>query len=349
MKKILLIEDSEDVRNNTAEILELANYKVFTAGNGKAGVEVALKEKPDLIVCDIMMPVLDGYGVLHTLQKNNETMSTPFVFLTAKTDKTEVRKGMELGADDYITKPFSGTELLNCIDSRLRKSELLKQRYLDIAKQETERKIGSDLIKELITGRNTNKYKRKQIIYFEGNRPLRLFYIQKGMVKTYKTNDSGKELVIELLNEGDFLGYPALLEGTNYKETAEALEETEVALIPLEDFDEVINNSPEASRAFIRLLAKNIREKEEQLLGLAYNSLRKKVATALLALDEKYNHESTPGFFIDIGRESLATIAGTATESLIRTLADFKKEQLIELNHRGITLLDKYRLQHLLN
>ncbi|MFI5185114.1 MAG: response regulator [Chitinophagales bacterium] len=351
MKKILLIEDNDDVRNNTAEILELANYKVLTAENGKRGVEIALKENPDLIVCDIMMPVLDGYGVLHALQKNKETMNTPFIFLTAKTEKAEVRRGMELGADDYITKPFSGTELLNALDGRLKKAELLRQQFSQgpVQKNETEKTLAKGMLRELIEGRNINKYKKKQIIYFEGNRPARLFYIQKGKVKTYKTNDDGKELVVELLNKGDFLGYAALLEGANYKETAETIEDAELAIVPKEDFDELMNNSHEAARTFIRLLTKNIQEKEEHLVGLAYNSLRKKVATALLELDEKYNQDSQANFSINISRENLATIAGTATESLIRTLADFKKEQLIDMDHGVITLLNKHKLENMFN
>jgi CRP/FNR family cyclic AMP-dependent transcriptional regulator len=126
MKKILLIEDNEDIRNNTAEILELSNYKVITAANGKTGVELAIKHVPDLIICDIMMPVLDGYGVLHAVHKNEAIKNTPFIFLTAKTDRTDIRKGMELGADDYITKPFTGTELLNAVDSRIKRLDLLR-------------------------------------------------------------------------------------------------------------------------------------------------------------------------------------------------------------------------------
>ncbi|HTH32036.1 MAG TPA: response regulator, partial [Lacibacter sp.] len=129
MKKILLIEDNDDIRENTAEILELANYKVVTAANGKLGIETALSEQPDLIVCDIMMPVLDGYGVLHALHKNESVKNIPFIFLTAKTERSDLRRGMELGADDYITKPFSGTELLNAIEGRLKKADLLKEEY----------------------------------------------------------------------------------------------------------------------------------------------------------------------------------------------------------------------------
>ena len=94
MKKILLIEDNDDIRENTSEILELSRYKVFTAANGKIGVETALQENPDLIICDIMMPVLDGYGVLHMLQKHPLTKNTPFIFLTAKTERSDFRKGM---------------------------------------------------------------------------------------------------------------------------------------------------------------------------------------------------------------------------------------------------------------
>jgi CRP/FNR family transcriptional regulator, cyclic AMP receptor protein len=129
MKKVLLIEDNDDIRANTAEILELSNYKVITAANGKKGVELALKYLPDLIICDIMMPELDGYGVLHAIHKNEAVKNTPFIFLTAKTERMDLRKGMDLGADDYITKPFSGTELLNAVDGRLKKIDSLKNSF----------------------------------------------------------------------------------------------------------------------------------------------------------------------------------------------------------------------------
>ena len=92
MNSILVIDDSTEIRENTAEILELAGYKTFTAENGKIGVEIALRELPDLIVCDIMMPVLDGYGVLHLLDKNEKTKSIPFIFLSAKTERSDLRK-----------------------------------------------------------------------------------------------------------------------------------------------------------------------------------------------------------------------------------------------------------------
>ncbi len=352
MKKILLIEDNPNIRENTAEILELANYTVLTAENGKIGVEIAIQEVPDLIICDIMMPVLDGYGVLHMLQKNPATKHIPFIFLTAKTERADFRKGMELGADDYITKPFDGTELMNAVESRLKKVDLLKEVFTEGLQgfgKLVQASSGKDLLAELASDRNTNLYKKKQTIYSETNRPNCLFYLLKGKVKTYKINDDRKELVTGLYNQGDFLGHIALLENTNYKETAEAIEETELAVIPKEEFESLISNSPEVSRKFIQLLAKNISEKETHLLALAYNSLRKKVADSLLLIFRKYNADRKPGFSIDVSRENLATIAGTATESLIRTLSDFKSEKLIEIRDGAILILDEKKLENLIN
>jgi CRP-like cAMP-binding protein/CheY-like chemotaxis protein len=352
MKKILLIEDNDDIRENTAEILELSNYKVFTASNGKLGVEVALKEKPDLIICDIMMPVLDGYGVLHMLHKNPEMQHIPFIFLSAKTERADIRKGMSLGADDFITKPFEGTELLEAVESRLKKAQLVKEEIAEGMSgfhQVVNAAGEKDILRSFHEGRNINKYKKKQIIYSEGNRPSRLFYIQKGKVKIYKSNDNAKELVVGLYNEGDFLGYTALLEGTSYKETAEALEDCEVAVIPKEDFDSLIYNNHEIAKSFLKLLANNVSEKEDQLLGIAYNSLRKKVADAIITLKKKYNPANENGFTIHISRENLASIAGTATESLIRTLSDFKNEQLIDIHEGSISIMNEKKLANMLN
>ncbi len=351
MKKILLIEDNDEIRENTAEILGLANYKVVTAANGKIGIETALAELPDLIVCDIMMPVLDGYGVLHTLHKNESVKNTPFIFLTAKTERTDLRRGMELGADDYITKPFSGTELLNAIEGRLKKADLIKEEFksgIDGVNRLLAATGANDALDFLTNDRDVNKYKKKQTVYNEGNRAARLFYIVKGKVKAFKTNDDGKELVVDLYNEGDFVGYVALLEGSSYKETTEAIEDSELAIIPKADFDELMNNNAQVAQKFIQLLAKNVASKEQQLLGLAYNSLRKKVAEALMSLQRKYK-TGEENFSISISRENLASIAGTATESLIRTLGDFRTEKIIDIKDGNIIILNEKKLENMLN
>ena len=352
MKKILLIEDNDLIRENTAEILELANYKVITAANGKIGVEQALQQIPDLIICDIMMPVLDGYGVLHAVQKNETIKNTPFIFLTAKTERNDFRKGMESGADDYITKPFDGTELLNAVDIRLKKNELLRHQLKPTIEGLTmlmQASFGKNELSTLAEDRNINKYKKKQTIYTQGNHPNKLYYVVSGKVKAFKANDDGKELVTELYNTGDFFGYIAMLEETVYRDTTETLEETSLAIIPKEDFDELLNNNPQVAKKFIQLLAKNISEKEDQLLGLAYNSLRKKVAEALILLQKKYKEESKDNFEIALTRECLASIAGTATESLIRTLSDFRSEKLIDIKEGNIIILNEKKLVQLLN
>jgi CRP/FNR family transcriptional regulator, cyclic AMP receptor protein len=352
MKKILLIEDNDAIRENTGEILELANYEVILAENGKVGVEKAIEHHPDLIICDIMMPVLDGYGVLHAVHKNEAIKNTPFIFLTAKTERSDFRKGMELGADDYITKPFDGTELLNAVDSRLKKIDLLKKEVnngLDGVQDLLQLTNGKNLLKSLTEESNTNKYKKKQIIYAEGNHPIRLYYVISGKVKTVRMHEDGKELITELYSANQFFGHIALLQNTTYKDTAEAMDECEIALIPKEDFENLLHNNKEVSAYFIKLLANNIAEKEEKLVGMAYNSLRKKVAEALLLLSRKYKNQHDQEFTIDISRENLATIAGTATESLIRTLSDFKSEKLIDIQTGQLKIVNEKKLNMLLN
>ena len=127
MKKILLIEDDKALRENTEELLELFGYAVTTAPNGKTGIFRAKEELPDIIICDIMMPEIDGYGVLQNLSSDETTKHIPFIFLSAKTEHKEIRKGMDLGADDYLTKPFEEEDLMSAIESRLAKAQLLAQ------------------------------------------------------------------------------------------------------------------------------------------------------------------------------------------------------------------------------
>lgn len=351
MNTVLLIEDNEDIRENMAEIMELSGYKVLTSPDGKEGVEAAIHHKPDIIICDIMMPVLDGYGVIHMLQKNPETQNIPFIFLTAKAERTEMRKGMELGADDYITKPFNGTELLNAIESRLRKSELRKLELSQGMKglDELVNTVGGkDALATFAENRLISKFKKKQIIYTEGNNPHRMYFVEKGKIKAYRTNNDGKELITNLYNEGDFFGFIAILEGTTQKETAEVMEDAELAVISRDDFENLINHNPDVMKKFIKLLANNVSDRETQLLNLAYNSLRKKVADSILAINKKF-YNGEPSQPMDISRENIANIAGTAKESVIRTLSDFKDEGLIEIKSGNITILNMKKLQDLLN
>jgi CRP-like cAMP-binding protein/CheY-like chemotaxis protein len=350
MKTILIIEDNPDVRENTAEILELANYTVLQADNGKTGVEIAQKTMPDLIICDIMMPVLDGYGVIHLLNKSQETASIPFIFLTAKSEKLDFRKGMEMGADDYISKPFDDIDLLKAVEARLKKSEMLKAEFSKnisgLNKFFDEVRKVEDL-KNLARDRRIKTYKKKEIIYTEGSDPVYLYFLSKGKVKLYGSHEYGKELITTLHKEGEFFGYKSLLEGGHYTATAEALDDCEVCLIPKEDFLSLMYNNMAVMRIFVKMLTDNIKENEKQLINLAYSSVRKRVAEALLKLQERYKKEEELNFSIAISREDLANIVGTATESLIRTLGDFKEEKLIEIKGSAITILDATKLRKL--
>jgi DNA-binding response OmpR family regulator len=349
-KTILVIDDNTDIRENTSEILELAGYKTFTAENGKQGVEIAVKEKPAVIVCDIMMPELDGYGVLHLLRKNHETQNIPFIFLTAKTERSDFRKGMEMGADDYITKPFDDIELLNAVEVRLRKSQILEQNYTSSPSGLTQflKDVKSTgLIDKLSEQYAVENYDKKQMLYQEAKRPRFLFYLMKGKVKAYKSHEDGKEYITNLYSDGDFIGYTALIEDTNYDDSATILEDAEIMMIPKDDFLQMVYSDISIASKFIHIITQNVREKEERLLNLAYSSLRKRVAKALVDIVEKFRlkEQTSP---IEISREDIAQYVGTATESLIRTLSDFKAEKLIEIKSGKIIVNNVDKLKNLL-
>jgi len=270
MKKILVIEDNTEVRENLCEILELANYTTYQAENGKLGVALAKEHIPDLILCDVMMPVLDGFGVLHIINRDAKLRHIPFMFLTAKSEKSDFRKGMGLGADDYITKPFDELELMSAIEMRLKKSEQVQ------AISNTEQGIrtffsgnkAEAALKKLIANRELRKLDNKSAIYEISQYPKYLYLVVTGCVKTIQVTPTGKELIHSIYGPGDFLGLISLIQDVPYHESA-------------------------------------------------------------------------------IAREDLAAMAGTARESVIRTLTDFKNEALIRIDEGKIILLDKDDLENL--
>lgn len=347
MKKILLIEDNVEVRENTAEILDLAGYDVATAENGKVGVEKAVQEKPDLIICDIMMPELDGFGVLHILSKNKQTAHIPFIFLTAKTERADLRKGMNMGADDYLTKPFEDTELLDAIESRLKKREIVNSEYTPNLAGFHEFVSDAKAVAKLeglSSDRKTREYAKKAEIFRKGDLPNYLYFVERGKVKTYKTNEDGKELIIGLHSEGDFFGYEALIDNSEYKLSAAAIEPTELALVPKKDFYNLLYANRDVANKFIEILSNRVEEKEESLLHLAYNSVRQRTAEALLTLWEKYGKQTE----MNVSRDDLAHMVGTATESVIRVLSDFKDEKVIDIRSGKLVVLSEDRLQQII-
>jgi CRP-like cAMP-binding protein/CheY-like chemotaxis protein len=340
------------MRENTAEILELANYSVLIAQNGKEGVQIAAQSRPDLIICDIMMPELDGYGVLHLLGKDEKTSHIPFIFLTARAEKQDYRKGMVMGADDYLTKPYDDIELLNAVETRLNKNDSIRRSFQRSAEGfDAFLAEASELggLGNLAANKKVKSLKKKDTIYAEGSHPASLFFVLKGKVKEYRCNDHGKEYITNLYKQGDFFGYLDLLQAEPYQQTAVCLEASQVAIIPKEDFLKLLQGSRNVAFKFIRMLSDNVKDQEEKLLHLAYNSVRKRVAQALVSLVNRYHEDKSKPFSMAISRDDIASMSGTATETVIRMLSDFKDERLLEMKGSTITILgyDKLvRMRH---
>lgn len=351
MKKILVIEDTLDVRENLCEILELDGYQVFAGENGKIGVKLAHEHQPDLIICDVMMPELDGFGVLKILNRTPSLNHIPFIFLTAKSEKTDFRKGMGLGAEDYITKPFDDMELLSSIEMRLKKAERLHkavdnsseglQRFFSEAKAEKE-------FENLSLDKEVRKIAAKEVIYETDKQARWLYFLVEGQVRLFSVNEYGKELTTKLAGPGDFFGHFALINDKPYSNNAAALRDTVVRLIPKEDFMMLLFNNRDFAAKFIKLIANKTEETETKLLDLAYSSVRKKVANALIEYCNSLDGQDTKDIKVSLSREELATLAGTTKETAIRTLSDFKSEGLVNVESKTIIVPDVEELRNII-
>lgn len=349
MTKILLIEDNDDIRENVVEILELSGFEVYAAINGRKGVALALQHKPDIILCDIMMPEMDGYGVLEELNTHADTKAIPFIFLTAKAERPDIRKGMELGADDYLTKPFDDTELLRAIESRLKKKEIHQLFYGQSPEKLNEvisKKDGLAELKGIMQERNSRLYKKNQVIHHEGDRVTGIYFILSGKVKTTRLTQDGRELITGIYKADDYLDINIVLSNDTYTDTAIALEESELSFLPSEQFDRLLFMYPDIGAKFIRLLSKDINEKEERLMHIAYSSVRKRIAESILRLLEQHSDD---GRSIKVTRDDLAALSGTAPETISRTLTDFRSEGLIDKTGSTLTVVDRPKLERLKN
>lgn len=354
MKKVLVIEDNRDVREDIADILELSNYKVVTAENGKTGIINAEKFVPDVIICDIMMPEMDGYEVLETLSRNEITAKIPFIFLSARAERADVRKGMNLGADDYITKPFEENELIEAIECRIKKKEFLTKQFLKNRESLHEFiEEASDLLnlKRVIQYHPAEKYQKRDIVFMEGDKVTKLYFIEKGIIKTSRITESGKEFVTGIYGTGDFVGQLSLISNrSNYTETATAIENAEVYGISKEDFNTLLYENKMVSKKFIDMISNNLVDVQEQLMNMAFAPVRQRVAKALLELYHKGFITDDRDSGVGIPREDFAGMIGTATETAIRMLTEFKGEGLITTGKGNkIILLKKDVLESISN
>jgi CheY-like chemotaxis protein len=352
-QNVLIIEDSKDVLENMREILELSNYKVQVAHNGKEGLEIAQQNIPDIILCDVMMPELDGYSVLRGLTNNPKTKNIPFVFVTAKSEKSDFRVGMDLGADDYLTKPFSGNDLLSMVSSRLKKAEVLSNLLKNDGKNLEEFFNNPDLPIENIYSISdkivAKKIRKKEVLFSEGDSSKYLYFLVLGKIKTFRINEQGKEYITQVYKDKEFFGYASLLEANIYQETAIAMEDTEVACIAKQDFHQLLMSSEELPAKFIKFITSDLSETNNKLINLAYNSARKRVADAILYLGNKYHGELKDGDGFTVSRDDISSISAVSPESVSRNFTDLRSEKLIELENGQIKILNIKKLSGLKN
>lgn len=352
MKTILVVEDNFDIRENACEMLELAGYTTLQATNGEEGVLIAQIELPDLIICDIMMPKLDGYDVLNILSSDPATKNIPFVFLTAKTETIDFKKGLSIGADDYIAKPFSEKDLLNTVRLRLQKVEDLKEKIYQLRKEDVANsaiKITRDLNELLqIVQYEVKAFKKKEYIYLKGYRAYSMFYIKKGFVKTYLLHEGGKEFITNIYQKGEYFGHHTLIKDNMHEDYAVALEDTELIYIPRSEFTQLIYNNIEIAKWLIEELSNEVIEKEKQLLNMAYDPLKQKVIKTLCKLYLKYKDQNSKEARITLTREEVAKYMGTTRESFIRVMGILKDEGVIDISEGDIIIKNLKKLEVLL-
>ncbi len=342
---VLLIEDDLVLAENTRELLELSGYRMLLAHEGKSGVKKAYKELPDIIISDIMMPELDGYEVYKALQQNRNTRHIPFIFLSAKADPVDVRKGMNLGADDYITKPFSEEDLVLAIEKRLSKRAQLLEReehnYIEKKPQ-----LHLEEFKEYIrTYGEQIQAEKNEDIYLENRMASSVFLLEHGMLKTYRLDEYGKELITAIPQKGDFLGFYSFKIPSHYPESAQAMERSILYRISHEEFIHLLQQNQELMLEFAEVLSHDLDVLKSHLLEMAYGSVLKKTASTLLEFADKVKKDLHP--VLKVSRSDMASVAGISTESFIRSLSSLKKDGLIDIIGRNIKILQLEKLREI--
>lgn len=342
---VLLIEDDMVLAANTKELLELSGYHTTTCHDGKSGLKKAFQLVPDLIISDIMMPELDGYEVYEALQQNRKTSTIPFIFLSAKSNPSDVRKGMNLGADDYITKPFSEEDLILAVEKRLQKrAQMLQQ------EKKEPRKVGSELqLEELREFFRSNgeqlEADKNEDIFLEGRNSSNIYLLEYGLVKTYKLDEWGKELVTGIFRKGNFLGFYSFKLPSSYPENASALEKSTLFRISHEEFVHLLEQNHELTLEYAEMLSHNLDVLKGHLLEMAYGSVLKKTASTLLefATKENLNEQQV----LKVSRSDMASMAGISTESFIRSLSFLKADGIIDIIGRNIKITNLQKLRNI--
>ncbi|MFK5959089.1 MAG: response regulator [Lutibacter sp.] len=339
-KTVLLIESEITFRKYITEILELANYIIITAENGKKEIEMAKTFIPNIIICDILIPRLDGFDVLQIISKIPILAHIPFIFLAENIDYSDLRKGMNLGADDFLIKPFKETELLKAIESRLKRAEAFEHQTSNINRDIQIENIKN--IKTFLSKKTIFSFKKNETIYCKENLSNHLFLIKKGKVKTYKINEDGKEFITGYFTNDQYFGYSSFVKHSSHFENSKAITNVKLYKINKSEINTIIKNNPKFLYEFIDLLTDNLIDIKEQLILLAYSSVRKKTARTLVRILQKTTIKEAEE--INISKSDLANSIGIEYETLIRTLHAFKEEKLIKESKNGLKIINKKKL-----
>lgn len=334
MIKILVIEDNSEMRENISEILELSNYSVVSAKDGMEGVKSAREHKPDLILCDIMMPNLDGFGVLKIIRQEEALKTIPFIFLTAKAEKEDFRKGMNLGAEDYLIKPFEATDLLDVIAGKLDKFQnLIKFRggrllggMIDFNLLQDQPKVN-----EILGNHKIKELGKKTKLWTKHERVNSLYFLEKGLVKESLESVGGKELILNFYEGPCFIGINHLFQ-MNYSTAAEIIETSSVKTINKTEIEDIIQKD-NLWASFYHYCHQKFAEQNIRLSINSYGNVREKVAYHLYYLHHLFQNKPIP-----LSREDLASFCGIAKETLIRSLTEFKEEKILEISQSGIII-----------
>ncbi|MDB5273237.1 MAG: transcriptional regulator [Chitinophagaceae bacterium] len=353
MKKnsILIIDDHEEICRHAKSLLQLEHYEVSLAHSGNEALKILSEESFDLILCALVLPDMDGYEILEKKQKS-ANQSIPFVFMATTYDNHSFREAMNRGADDYLLKPFTGEDLLNVVDIRIHKQLSFK----DCSAKEDE--VVSYIehvfqhIKEdhpLLQNRNVRNLKNKEVLLLEGDQSLNIYYVVSGRVKTYKSDDEGKQYLTDICLQGDFVGCAAVLTNHSVLESIIATEESQVIMIPKQDFINFLYADSNTFMKFAQELCIKVHDTEKKLIDMAYSSARKRISEALLFVLGKYHSQDVSNNDIPFQRNTLSSLAAVSNECVSRNLTDFKNEGLIRIIKNKIFILDYNKLKNIRN
>ncbi len=341
--KILIIEDNTEMRENISEILDLAGYEVTNAEDGLKGIQAARTHKPHLILCDIMMPNLDGFGVLKIKQQDELLKNIHLIFLTAKAEREDFRKGMNLGAEDYLLKPFEDSDLLEVIENKLNK-------YKTLALNSTSKLLSGliqfeefeslDIIQDLLSKSSPKEFVKKSRLWQIQDNVNSIFYLESGLAKEVMDTVGGKEFIIDFHSSPGFTGLTYLFQ-SKYPSYAELIDSAIIKALPKKSLEEIILKE-NLLTSYLHYINKLSLVQNQRLAINSFGNVREKLAFHLCQLDDKLKLSHT-----HISREDFASYCGVAKETLIRTLTEFKDEKLIRLEQDGIIILQRQKLNSL--